>query len=129
MDLEEILSAGIFEKDDTYFLKALEPEEINVHEATVEFKDRTGVECFFNHIHIEDLINKKDILPEDLLQQGFSYANKLKRLLGKRNRFEIIVSFSIDPIIDCNVRFHLIRAGEEWLSDDLEIYEDAIAII
>ncbi len=128
-DLEAILSEGIIEKDDSFFLKALVSEESNIQEALIDHIDRTGVECFFNHLHIEDFLKKKRVLPKELLQQSFCYANKLDQVLGKSNSFEIIISFSTDPIYDCNVRFHLLRDGEDWLLDDLESYEDAISII
>ena len=44
-----------------------------------------------------------------------------RKLSAVPGRFNVIVSYDGDS---CAVRFHKIRPGERWLSEDLEAYVD-----
>lgn len=81
--------------------------------------DKTGIECPANHIHLEDYV-KLDPLGQ--FRQAVLFVKQLARLLGEvipENEFQ--GNFERDSAI---VGFHKVRAGEEWLSDDLEGYKD-----
>jgi len=103
------------------------------------FPDRTGFECFENHLHSTDLLKnyKKSIYH---LLTGIIVADNLKYKLKSvfpLVKFRIIVSFSVLPLSadddeiknDCTVRFHAIRDGE-FIYDNLGDFKfEAIGII
>lgn len=85
--------------------------------------DETGVECFINHIHIDDYYKGLDdgeslLICLELARQimDFDQAKKVK--------LKIIISLSGEG--ESSIRFHRLREAQEWLSDDLESYEEAI---
>jgi hypothetical protein len=62
------------------------------------------------------------VCPLLLLTGGLFIAEQVsKRLIGLPGRFNVIVSYDGES---CAVRFHKIRDGEKWLSEDLESYVD-----
>lgn len=81
-----------------------------------QFPDRTGFECFVNHVHFRVGSGRQ------VIERVFSYISTLRRTLASLNEgpFEIIMSVSD---AECTVRFHKCRPGESWLSADLEGYE------
>jgi hypothetical protein len=84
------------------------------------FPDKTGYECFVNHVHLDYTGTRRSAMT------CLAYGTKLGIGLTKfapRQRFQILASFSTDSISGCTVRFHLIRPGENWASDDLEAYK------
>lgn len=88
-----------------------------------DFHDRTGFECFINHVHLSDFVEIEGI---HRLWVGFQYVAVLSEELKKEfpeRRFTIIISYGPDTAGDCVVRFHCTRENEQWLSDDLEGYE------
>jgi exonuclease VII small subunit len=78
--------------------------------------DETGYECFINHLHIKTL------------QEAMELARRLRTALADRftGRFAVIVSFDAR---EATVRFHRLRTGQAWLSDNLEEYEEGIAVL
>jgi hypothetical protein len=108
--------------DDSVFLK----NELDRAKGVTadNFPDRTGLECFVNHVH----------LPYDDTQESLwdclQYATGLRNQLGefrKGSRFAVILSTSNDG---CVVRFHQLRPNEGWLADDLEKYsEEGILVL
>jgi len=94
------------------------------------FPDLTGFECFVNHIHIEDQLDRPLSNEIAVLRQGIAFAFETKtRLLSKfpRKHFKVIVVSTTDS---CGVRFHLNRPGEEWLASDLDGYaKEAILVL
>jgi hypothetical protein len=79
--------------------------------------DRTGYECFVNHIHIANF------------PHAWLYANELskKLKLSRSGECAVIVSFDGN---DATVRFHKRRPGPAWCAEDLEGYrEEAVAIL
>src|SRR5262249_229298 len=93
------------------------------------FPDLTGYECFVNHVHIEDYLSDAELGSNALLNQGVLFANKIVEELSSSfpgKQFKVIVATNESG---CTVRFHLIRSGENWLSDDLENYgQEAILV-
>ena len=94
---------------------------------TVEdLQDRTGFECFVNHLHLKDYVRGP---MEAQLRQALLLLDELKRLLratGGGQNYEFIVGCNDDG---CIVRFHTLRPSETYLDDDLESYsEDALLV-
>lgn len=94
------------------------------------FPDLTGYECFVNHVHIEDYLSGAKPGSDALLEQGLAFANKIVEELSSlfpEKQFKAIVTANKSG---CSVRFHLIRRGENWLSDDLDKYvQEAILVL
>jgi hypothetical protein len=86
------------------------------HTRAADAFDETGYECFINHVHIRSL------------QEALEFGQRLTKALAERftDRFVVIVSFGGR---DATVRFHKVRAGQTYLTDDLEEYkEEGIAV-
>jgi hypothetical protein len=81
-----------------------------------QFPDRTGFECFVNHVHFHVGSSKR------ALEQLFDYVAGLRRSLIAlgHGRFEIIISVEGGAAV---VRFHTCRPDESWLSADLDKYD------
>ncbi len=124
-----ILSTGILEVEGCYLLRAELPEAFDLKEAIKTLFDRTGIECFFNHIHIGDYIDRPEINMKFLLEQGLLYTNALHDILPNPEEFNVILAYSSDPIIDCNVRFHKKRNKEEWLAKNIDGYDEGILVL
>lgn len=98
--------------------------EANKHVRPADHEDKTGYECFINHVH----------LPFDgtgaSLKSCLNYAIALQKGLARiaKNRsFLVIASVNDDG---CTVRFHQLRQGEAWIGDDLEEYAgDAVLLL
>ena len=94
-----------------------------------DFPDRTGYECFANHIHVDDLV--LECSPETLVEQAIALAEFLNhrlRTVAPNSTFRFIISMHDDG--GCTLRFHTVRSGEDWVSDNLEQYtEEAVAVI
>ena len=95
-----------------------------------DFPDRTGYECFVNHVHVEDYLDDAGLGSNAILKQGIALANKIvEKLLPlfPDKLFKVIVAANESG---CSVRFHMIRSGENWLSDDLDKYgQEAILVL
>lgn len=98
--------------------------EANKHVKPADHEDKTGFECFINHVH----------LPFDgtgaSLKSCLSYSIALQKGLARiaKNRsFMVITSVNADW---CTVRFHQLRQGEAWIAEDLEGYtEEAVLLL
>ena len=96
----------------------------NKHIKPADHEDKTGFECFINHVH----------LPFDgtgaSLKFCLSYAIALQKGLARiaKNRsFRVIVAVED---LGCTVRFHQVRQGESWVAEDLESYtEEAVLLL
>ncbi len=111
------LAQGVTENDECILLAAL-AETCRPYDPALFF-DRTGYECFVNHVHIEHGPDSPDELRE-----AFSYAQRLAGLLNAvQGPFMIIIS-QHTATSEATVRFHKIRPDEGWLADDLEGYAD-----
>jgi hypothetical protein len=86
------------------------------HIAPEDYQDRTGYECFINHVHIPCKRGKKNLL--SALGHLFGLRESREEQFPER-AFVIIASFSRG---ECTVRFHQLRHNERWLGDDLEEY-------
>jgi hypothetical protein len=91
------------------------------------FHDETGYESFANHVHLDDFLPIAGKC--ELLAQALAFADAvsvMKANTGISDPLEFIVAGDEDGI---NVRFHVCREGQFWLTDDLDGYEEAVAAI
>jgi len=119
-ELLALLQSGFSNRYGCIFYAGFE-QSVSSRARRKELWDKTGIECSANHIHLEDYV-KLDPLVQ--FRQAVLFVKQLARLLGRsypRTSFRVILSVNRDGAI---VRFHKVRAGEEWLSDDLEGYKD-----
>lgn len=87
------------------------------------FQDRTGYEAFINHVHFPLDDDRESLL------KCLSYASNLQRELtaiSAGRRFLIV--FSAEGK-NCVIRFYQVRPNENWLSDDLEGYEEEAILV
>ena len=86
------------------------------HVRVEDFPDKTGFECFVNHVHFP-------FKGVDSLRPCLGYATTLQhalRRLAQGRSWQLIVSVADS---DCTIRFHEIRPGQAWIAEDLEAYE------
>jgi hypothetical protein len=135
--LRRIVDSGLIENEGCFFLKALNIRTFDVKKALEKYEDKTGLECSTNNLYIQSIIYTtpcnaiSDI--KFVLKQGIQYAIYLSKRISMFGHFKIILSLSLDSenpgIVDCSVRFHLIRQGENWISENLEDYcDDAVLV-
>lgn len=61
------------------------------------------------------------------LKKGISFCHKLIDILPKSHEFNVIMSVDEKYV---TISFHLVRDGETWLGDDLEVYKsDAVLVL
>lgn len=116
--LDQIIERGIVPIDGCFLLG--ESVKGRTNATTKDFPDRTGYECFINHIHVEDYVS------DDLVNQTISFARKvLKKWDHQKHGGELnaIIVFDDDS---ATVRFHLRRPKESWLSEDIDGYKQAV---
>jgi hypothetical protein len=127
-ELLRLIEPGFTVKDGAVLLKTQEKLAVDIRPDN--FPDLTGYECFVNHVHIEDYLGDAELGSNALLEQGFAFANKIVEELSSLYHgkpFKVIVATNESG---CSVRFHLIRNGENWLSDDLDKYgQEAILVL
>lgn len=96
----------------------LEDEQVQQkHIDQEDYQDRTGYECFVNHVHLPCKQEREAVL------SALGYIFGLKRSLEERfpdRTLVIIASFSDDEV---SVRFHQYRDNERWLAGDLDEYK------
>jgi hypothetical protein len=121
-----LLNAGFVEEEQCVFLTQLKKD---AKVTRIDFPDRTGYECFVNHIHVEDYLENGGLSPLEMLGRGLALAGEIKERLSRLHgtkHFRIIVTFDGSS---CTVRFHSVRPDEEWVDKDLSAYkEEAIAV-
>jgi hypothetical protein len=89
-----------------------------------DFDGPSALEACANKLLMEKILDPRLVMacPLLLLTAGLLVAEAVsRRLVTLPGRFNLIVSYDGES---CAVRFHKIRAGERWLSEDLESYVD-----
>jgi hypothetical protein len=136
-DLQNIAASKLVEVEGCFFLNALFPSDYDIKNALAE-DDKTGIECTINNLYIQAIIYNnpyKEVVNTKLvLNQGIHYAYYLAEKIRPFGHFKIIFSYVLEnesvSTVDCSVRFHLVRTGENWISGNLENYpEEAILIL
>jgi hypothetical protein len=120
-----LLNAGFVEAEECVFLSLLKKA---APVQRLDFPDRTGFECFVNHIHVEDYLENGGLPPLEMLGRGLALAQELKKQLSHLHgakHFRIIVAFDGTS---CTVRFHTVRSDEEWAAKE-HGPQEAIAIL
>src|ERR1700682_1112169 len=97
--------------------------EANKHVRPADFPDKTGFECFINHVHHP--LDGTDASLKACLSYAISLQKGLARI-AKNRSFQVIVS--VDDH-ECTIRFHQLRQGESWLAEDLEGYTDEAVLV
>ena len=94
------------------------------HLSRADFPDQTGLECIANRLRMESMLDGRLVrsCPLLLLTAGLVTARVVSAALSRYpGRFNVILSYDGES---CAVRFHKVRQGERWLSEDLETYVD-----
>jgi hypothetical protein len=116
-------------RDDCHYFESTAPS-IGFTETLV---DRTGNECFYNKIFLDDIwLGRYSNSEKKRLSVYASrlLAAKLEAIYS--DKFNVILSFEAEENegLDAVVRFHKIRKNETWLVPDLEQYKtNSILII
>ena len=118
-----MLQAELVEENGSWFFAPLRARAATANLS--QFPDRTGLECFVNHIHIGDFTPGGTEV-NVLHRQGLLFANELSAKLQPHGSFAVIVSCDET---DCSVRFHASRPGERWFLEDLETYEEEALLV
>jgi len=114
--LEELLAEGFTEIDGCYFLNSMLKKNTNVERDV--FPDCTGFECFINSFYINDYVTR------DVLEQGVLFLDEVISNWIKYSRRDLrcILIFADD----LKLKMHVEREGENWLCEDLEVYDEPI---
>jgi len=113
----ELLNEGITIIDGCYFFRSFAPIK---GADTSDNYDRTGIECTFNKISMDNIVSAESA--QEQLNYGLYFVYELAKIIGAQfgHDFNVILSYDKEY---CFVRFHKIREGEKWLDEDLNNYE------
>jgi len=99
--------------------------EANKHVSPADLPDKTGYECYINHVHRP--FDGTGASLKSCLSYAITLQKGLARIETKNRNFQVIVS--VDDH-ECTIRFHQLRQGESWVAEDLEGYaEEAILLL
>jgi hypothetical protein len=99
------------------------------HVKITDFPDKTGFECFINHVHLPFEGTNESLI------SCLAYVATLQEALiplTQDRQFRVIVSLSEDdafPTSACTVCFHQIRSGEASMSENLEGYKSEAVLV
>ena len=96
----------------------------NQHVKIADCFDKTGFECFINHVHLPFDGRNEPLI--SCLEYAATLQEALMPLATDR-QFRVIISLSEDD--DCAVRFHQIRIGEHSMSEDLEGFKSEAILV
>ena len=125
--LKKLVEPGFVRLNDSILLQALTQGARAV--SLTDFPDETGYESFVNHIHVEDYIPHEKQSASSLMANSMSLASTLCKMLRQsfpNEAFEVIVSFQDNHY---TVRFHKCREGQQWLSDNLDDYQQEALMV
>lgn len=112
-----IIRSGFTVKQQCYFLS----NQFR-HASAVDLKsfyDEVGFECYVNSIHIEDYVKS------DAIGQSLTFISCVFEAWRKAFNETFVAILSVDGT-DVIVKFHLKRSGQQWLSDNINGYEEAV---
>jgi hypothetical protein len=121
--------AGFRDVDGCVFFRELFPHDAVSLSALSRLRDRTGVECSVNKIHLEDFLEKG--MAREAPALALTAVQCSRFLVGylrtkfPAEPFRIIVSVQDRA---CTLRFHKVREGEAWI-DDIHAFEEALFIV
>ncbi|UEB52301.1 MULTISPECIES: hypothetical protein [Burkholderia] len=118
--LKSIADSGFDLLEECYFLRGL-LGATNVTRGS--FTDCTGYECFVNSLHVEDYDSVAPLTQAVLLvKEVFMVWNAMQRT----SRITAIISADEFSVV---TKFHVQRPGEQWLSDNIDGYDDPVMSI
>lgn len=117
--LKEICDQKFLEKKGCYLLRALWSGRYEQYKLEM-FGGETGLEAFVNSIHVSDYCN------EEIPAQAYRFIECVRaRFREQFGRYSLCACASVSDD-DFVVKFYLKRQGQIYLSDDLNMYEQAI---
>lgn len=120
-EFSKMIEGGLTSSNDTLLLTSSfkMQKDTPIH----RFFDLTEYECFINEINVDGYLVAPSM--KELLKVSVACLNEISVLLKNEGRkAKIICSVSDDEYLTSTIRFHSIREGQGWLSDDLDHYED-----
>lgn len=119
--LSKIAESGFKNQGGCFFLE--ECFELDTNVSINDFPDKTGYECFINSVNIDGYVGER------YLEQAVCFVSRVFYQWNKVQKSKkLIAMLSLDEF-GLKVKFHVHRAGELWLSEDLEDYEESILVV
>lgn len=119
--LKDISDAGFTSKSGCYFLRRY--LEVGTNVKLSDFPDKTGYECFINSVNVDDFVE------DCYLEQGICFVRNVFAQWNDMNvDNKLIAILSMDEF-GLKVKFHIHRFGEDWLTDELEDYEESLMVV
>jgi hypothetical protein len=102
---------------DTHYMAPHSPREL--------FHDEAAYECFVNHVHLDDHIEGS----HGQLALALALGRRVKDMWVTSDYRDLPVEFviSLDET-SCVFRFHVIRCGQEYLSEELDDYKHDLVL-
>lgn len=119
--LGEIAESGFKYQDDCFFLGKCFDVDTNV--SIDDFPDKTGYECFINSVNIDDYID------DGYLEQAVCFVRSVFSQWNKAQEGRKLIAILSMDEFGLKVKFHMQRVGEQWLSGELEEYEESILVV
>lgn len=120
-ELLTIIAQGFERKSGCAFLASLAKRQMNSN--ANDFPDKTGYECFVNSIHIDDYMD------DNYFRSAVTFANKVKEAWLASASPEILRFLIMSNDLGAIVKFHVVRAGECWLDENIDEYGDGILVL
>ena len=119
---QDLLLARLIVLDRCYVLDYM--YESCRHVRPEAFPDEVGFECFVNHVHIDDYVQERQI----------QTARAVAEIVNGKFDEAHIVGLTVRHIIarndtSCTYRFHVVRPGQSWVSQDLEAYASEAVLV
>lgn len=123
-EFREIYADKLIIKDDLLILdKYTSDIEIPPY---FEFFDATGIECHYSKIHLDSYMDFHSI--GECVQYSLIALKIVKESIKKLTNTKFRIIISISNIEDITIRCHLLRSGENWLSDNIDDYTEGIIV-
>lgn len=115
--LKAIADSGFDQHDGCNVLRGL---SVVTNATRSTLGDCTGYECFVNSLHIEDYE------AEQPLAQAILFAIQVFGIWNAAKQNTCLTAIISADELSVVAKFHAKRPGEQWLSDNIEGYEDPV---
>ena len=119
--LRAIADEGFEQRDGCHFLRALVALTRDARSAT--FYDCTAYECFVNSVHVEDYDGKMPLM------QAIQLAMRVLTIWNTSTPTLTLLAIISSDELSVVVKFHVQRPTEQWLSENIEGYDDPVMSI
>ena len=116
--LASLADSGFSSENGCFFLTDLRGGSTNARLS--DFPDRTGYECFVNHVHIDDFVTA------EIMSQTLRFVWRVLHNWSPQNPNGPLISIASITDNNATVRFHLKRPNEEWLSAELDGFSEGL---